>query len=364
MENKKTFILGAGSSISASEGELPSILNFFEKLKELGLQKNENIERIKEYVSNNFGKSIDNKSNKIDIERLLTLLQIDIEKTSRPEFNQIRDNLVDLISTVIGKCQDKVNIDLEYSHFSTQLNEKDSIITFNWDTLLDKILKEKSLSQHQRYIEEFTADYERDPNEEYLFKSPYNLYNNYDLKGNLLKMHGSIDWYCCRNTHCKISNKIFILNTPEMNSPYKCGECHEQISVMIIPPVLNKSYNLFPVIRKIWNIAARDIEITNHLIIWGYSLPPTDFYSDWLFRQIRKGKRLESITIIDPAVFNNSEVNPKINYPFVRKYYEIFRDLKFPKSNIELFQYYSDYMKNIDLFQKFNIDKEKAFKTL
>ncbi|MCW7479400.1 SIR2 family protein [Leptospira bandrabouensis] len=364
MENKKTFILGAGSSISASKGKLPSILNFFEKLKELGLSKTNNIERIKIYVESNLGKSIENKQDKIDIEKLLTLLQIDIEKSNRPEFSQIKEDLVELISTVIGKCQNNIDNDEDYPYFTNLLSEKDSIITFNWDTLLDITLKNQKKPQYSRYKEEFTANYEQDPNEEFYFKSPYNLNSNYDLKGNLLKMHGSIDWYCCKNNYCKIANKIFILDTTESTYPYKCGECHEPVYVMIIPPVLNKSYNTFPVIRKIWNLAARDIEITNHLIIWGYSLPPTDFYSEWLIRQIRKGRRLKALTIIDPSVVNTSSETTNVRLSFVRKYYDIFRDLNIEKTEIFLYQYFSDYKEKIDIFQKFNIKKENFLKNL
>ncbi|PKA06459.1 hypothetical protein [Leptospira harrisiae] len=364
MENKKTFILGAGSSISASKGKLPSIQNFFEKLKELGLSKSENLDRIKYYVESNLGKSIDKKQDKLDIENLLTLLQIDVEKSNRPEFIQIRDDLINLISTVIDSCQNNIDIDEDYPYFSSLLNEKDTIITFNWDTLLDITLKEQKKEQYFRYIEEFTANYEQDPNEEKYFKSPYTLDINYDLKGNLLKMHGSIDWYCCKNNYCKIANKIFILDTKESSFPYKCGECHEPVYVMIIPPVLNKSYNIIPIIRKIWNVAARDIEVTNHLIIWGYSLPPTDFYSEWLIRQIRKGRRLTDLTIIDPSVITQTTTNTTISYRFVRKYYDIFRDLGLSKSNISLYQYFSDYKDKIDVFEKFQIGREHFLERL
>ena len=37
------------------------------------------------------------------------------------------------------------------------------------------------------------------------------------------------------------------------------------------------------------------------LVIWGYSLPPTDFYSQWLFRQAPP-HRLERVRIINPEV--------------------------------------------------------------
>jgi hypothetical protein len=76
---------------------------------------------------------------------------------------------------------------------------------------------------------------------------------------------------------------------------------------MIIPPVLKKEYRQYPLIRRIWNIASKEIESADEIIIWGYSLPPTDFLVFGLLRQARD-KSLKRLILINPNIVRRKEL--------------------------------------------------------
>jgi len=93
---KTVFILGAGASISHSKGDFPSYNEFFSKAKTLGLiNKRESgkifkkYEGLKEYILNVIGEDILNEKNKIDIERLMTFIDIEIENSNDQESYKI-----------------------------------------------------------------------------------------------------------------------------------------------------------------------------------------------------------------------------------------------------------------------------------
>jgi hypothetical protein len=140
---------------------------------------------------------------------------------------------------------------------------------------------------------------------------------------------------------------------------YYCSECHEFLECLIIPPVLNKEYRQYPVIRRIWNLAVKEISSSNELVIWGYSLPATDFYSDWLLRQARSSS-ISKLIIIDPAVYDRR--NNRLRASFIRRFYNIVRG-KLEKESIILYDSFMDYLKGYNVLDKYSLgEAKKAYK--
>ena len=368
--SKTVFILGAGASYSHSNKEFPLINDIFKVAKQLQITShitdinilNINYECVETYVRGNFNKSILDSRQKLNIEDILTNLEIDIEKTKSNDLQIVRDRIIAIIFNTLFLLTNKsyyYKRSCDYFLFFDQLKDNDTIITYNWDLLLDNILdREKIISnikkirqvedgilkkQYLRMLMDLSAyrDLSWDRT-----SAPYEKYNS---KGYFLKLHGSIDWLYCPNEDCGLYSKVFPIK--KIIGEYKCYECSSKMKHLIIPPVLNKNYSSFPFVKKLWNIALEELQSADELVIWGYRLPPTDFYNKWLFRQ--KSDKLKKVSIINPECFNIRK-NKKLqrNMIFLEPFLDIFKASKIVPE-IRYYENYSDYINNIKYFDKY-----------
>jgi hypothetical protein len=331
---KRCFVLGAGASIGHTNGLFPAINSFFKAYLEHqkiidGMDFNaKELKPLDIYLKTCYGYSIGDGI--IDIERIFTGIETDLE--GYPEDSEIitiRSTCIKFIKVLLVKLQKNLSIDRgEYHLLNEILQTSDTIITFNWDCLLDDILGRKDIlekkksgvqnDQYSNFYHSLTCI------AEYLIRSmsppyPYvsQRYNQFlgiktiepkkdeEPAGYYLKMHGSVDWLYCKNPSCETNQHIFPVENPL--KLMSCGYCLEDLYSLIIPPLLNKGIREHPTIRRIWNRARSELMLAQEVIIWGYSLPSTDFYSDWLLRQARTG-RLKKVVLINKALSpENSE---------------------------------------------------------
>ena len=369
--SKTVFILGAGASCGHSNGEFPLVNDIFKVAKRsrvTSYKDDENkilpiFECVDLYIKKNFNKNILNIRQKLDIEDILTNLEIDIEKTKSNDLQIIRDRVIKIILitfNILTKRSYQYPKSSEYDLFFNQLEDNDTIITYNWDLLLDNILdREKIISniknlgqvedgilkkQYLRMLTDLSAyrDLSWDRT-----SAPYKKYHS---KGYYLKLHGSIDWLYCPNENCGLYSKVFPVKN--IVDEYKCNECSSKMKRLIIPPILNKNYSSFPFVKKLWNIALEEFQSADKLVIWGYRLPPTDFYNKWLFRQ--KSDKLKKVSIINPECFNKIK-NSKLqrNMIFLEPFLDIFKSSK-TATEISYYENYSDYINNIKYFERYS----------
>jgi len=124
------------------------------------------------------------------------------------------------------------------------------------------------------------------------------------------KLHGSMTWWRC--TEC---NALVYIAHPNNFEPilrsrlcqekgkFLCQNCRtESFSPFLVPPLLSKTYNETEW-RYIWKNAGAALRETDKLIMWGYSLPPTDFYAEYLFRNAlaqRGTKLIQELVVVNP----------------------------------------------------------------
>lgn len=351
---KTIWILGAGATIS-NDRKYPSIMDFFSRGKEYLLINEtsktvqEEYQDLRDYASNFLNKNIMRKSDKIDIEYFLTHLYIEFDNSKNPETENMINKIITLIKKVLLESEKRAPFPDEYKHLVNHyLNSNTtSVVTFNWDTLLDKILKEKN-TPHYNYLEKelsakYLWGYSNGPKH-----SPYPEYSNQQEL--YLKLHGSIDWITCKTLNCRLKNLMFLKE--EVERDYYCSECHELCNTLIIPPILNKQYNEYPSIKKTWNLAFKEISNSKKIIIWGYGLPPTDFYANWLLS--RATPKDCEIEVINPEILiekRNSETNIftySLNRIFQKKFNDIFGDRR-----ITFYRYFSDYKNSKNIYEKY-----------
>ena len=98
---------------------------------------------------------------------------------------------------------------------------------------------------------------------------PIDVFQNNDTSIKLIKLHGAINWKTANN------NKT-----------------------LIVPPTWNKSD---PQIRKLWDMAYKEIMGAKRIIVLGYSFPETDIYvKSLLALALNENKILQNIFFINP----------------------------------------------------------------
>ncbi|MBA7537758.1 hypothetical protein ES705_30027 [subsurface metagenome] len=330
--SKTVFILGAGASISHSQGDFPSYNEFFLKAKTLGLinDKNSDDKDLIDYIIEVMKIDILNEKSTVDIERLMTFMDIEIENANNRESYKIqiiKERLLKIIIMLFEELSKNLKVKKgDYNDFIKKIEDNHTVITFNWDLLLDRILKGKK--QYEKLDDLILSEMDL-----INFNKPINselLSNN----GYYLKLHGSIDWQYCPNSNCDAYNKILI------SKGKVCGRCFKSFNRLIIPPIINKQYKTYPFIEKLWTLAYIQLDVAQEVVIWGYRLPPTDFYSNWLLSKTSNNVKKVSIVNLD-CILSGKGKDIRLNRKnFLNPFYDIYGEKK-----IVLYKNYQDYLR-------------------
>ena len=350
------YILGAGASIGAKrvpqnpnnlKSRMPSCLNFFydcglfDKPKDpdsdfLNLIPfiweglNQIIERSWRLNSNiqTFEK---HEWKGVNIEDVFTFLDTGeklYQKNNKiyKAFKSAKKSLIEYIFLEI--CMRSLGQRCEYlEKLFKNISDKDSIISFNWDTIAEVTLEYLNLPHYKNYLD----------------LSINNKFTVHDFfqKCLLLKLHGSVNWMACLNKRCSLYNKnqIILSNKTrkvkdiKLDDFDKCSECGGKLSKNIIPPTSNKiSIYKDSYMHRLWLLAREKLRFYKRLVFIGYSFPPTDFYSEWLFRQInflhdRDAKfAIMDIDIVNPEILDKRSIT-------YNRYYSIFKGHRIRKFN-------------------------------
>lgn len=338
---------------------MPIANDFFNTFRQLAISENPwvLIGNIINYISDRDKKtSLDFLKFSEDIEKLHSEIQEKLynilnekDVSNSIEYKAYRELIFMFVST-INEIQ---NGDISNSHINLakQLTKNDSIITFNWDTLMDRALK----SETDWNVEN---GYFIKPNS--IFRNewiPIKVNENKDhLK--LLKLHGSSNWI---TSHLQPTNGKLELSQETRNEdfyvfeyatkPYSTfkgrymdgynefsygyyppnlplngkaipeGKILVRLNIefpnmpkgvskdigltsmpLIIPPVKSKEYNLFGTLfTSLWNEAEKQLQSADEIYVIGYSFPISDIRTDLLFKKaFVKRTTIPKIVILNP----------------------------------------------------------------
>ncbi|HEY5915182.1 MAG TPA: hypothetical protein VJA21_31705 [Verrucomicrobiae bacterium] len=206
-------------------------------------------------------------------------------------------------------------------HLLCELRPTDSVISFNWDTIADFTLQRLGGPIYETYLDLMTTDKPR--------------LRDYNSRGVFLKLHGSLNWRVCPNPQCPLHGKARLAVEDKkllrLREMHKCPNCgNERCEPFIVPPTSNKLIRPGSILHKLWLIARQKLGSCRRIVFVGYSFPATDFYSEWLFRQIYflEGNRPE-IIVVNPAMkHKDSDVQRRYQRLFKGCKIRVFRDLK------------------------------------
>jgi hypothetical protein len=352
--NRTLLVLGAGASIGAAKypiessyrqriSKMPSGNNFFHDLFFLGKTDTHGAEYVnslgltmegvndlivRAWALKNNTKHFDPEEwRQINLEEVFTFLDIGERMYPRGTgyqrgFKEFKLQLEEFITMFLSVKSEGFHCE-HLMHILSRLQPTDSIISFNWDTIADFTVQKSESPLYAGYHD--------------LMKANPLRVSDFVHRGVLLKLHGSLNWFVCPNPQCTLHGKVRLAVRDEkllrLLEMHKCPMCGNEGKPFIVPPTSQKFIRHGTVLHKLWLLAREQLQYCRRIVFIGYSFPTTDFYSEWLFRQIYfiEG-RLPEIVVVNPEIMKTrSEVS--------QRYQTIFRGCPIHKfSTLEAFR--------------------------
>lgn len=114
----------------------------------------------------------------------------------------------------------------------------------------------------------------------------------------ILKLHGSMNWYIPlpgkkRRTAYDPSAAIYVPNPPtRLDAPawhrrqrVLGHKKNRRVFPLMIPPIFDKATSISGKLGEVWETAQSKLDNATIVIVWGYSLPATDYHAEMLFAQ-------------------------------------------------------------------------------
>jgi len=307
MENQKTvYLLGAGAS-NASDFELPLMKGFFREED----FKNGNYPNLSEFIKEHFQKI---PFCELNLEDVITFLELSTDKfgsfgkipetylyEARREFEEYVKNRLNISGT--KGCKKHA----EFLRCLAGCDSKDSIITLNYDLVVDRTLyglsprDDQSKIAHECLIDRM---YHLLGRTQLWHGERPSLYHKHKGLGFYLKLHGSVDWLYCQNQDCG-NHQLFFPNwidSPQVHnqSGDPCSLCGSPLVSVIIPPTVHKSFENFPKLGLLWSIAYREIKEADKLVFIGLSLAESDYYLNWLIKSaVVNSKKSKIVEVVN-----------------------------------------------------------------
>lgn len=237
----------------------------------------------------------------LDMEDVLTLLDVELEYSDSVAeialLSGARREFLNLMALTFARVLHGAPC-RHHARIAAALNPGDSVISFNYDLLMDQAMKKECNNWREstgygvpaimvtgkQYCEPFTG--------------PFTVSQH-----PLLKLHGSFNWLACRDcgNFYILENSTYEINgfDYERCRQLTCEPPGHQLERMIIPPTLKKDVH-GKIMQQIWQKAFDALCAARRIVIIGYSLPPTDFFvKRLLYRSLAFNRNIEEIEIVD-----------------------------------------------------------------
>lgn len=296
------FLLGAGASVAS---DIPTVNGLLDVLLDQARRtQREDLEPLIQYCD---------EQDDIDIEDLLTAAYLAdfavtdkhitrllfyflfTKEDSSPEdtppadptsVNFIQDTLRTLFGSITSAMIPKdPNPTHEAIRNFVERHDRSTIVTTNYDYCMDQELLDNGVGLGSTIDRENPEDF--------------------DQTVDLLKMHGSINWWYCDSCQL-VSNippsevkKSLDTTSPDYAVLGICPDCHGQRRPLLVPPISFK-FLIFPPLIEIWNKAREEIISADYIVPVGYSFSDSDAYIYNLISKSMKDQDDTTLILIDP----------------------------------------------------------------
>jgi hypothetical protein len=298
-DKKATVILGAGASRGAKCFEevmnpAPLDADFFTIMQRV-CHHDPRLEKFLEFVRAEFGAGASP-----GMEELFTQLEAlarfhdGLKIKPGPKVKRYNAQLAEFVAMTATFfrqvfCDSKgVPLKCDYHEaMADALNAEDTVISFNYDCLMDAALRDKGMrswSAESGYHVPVT-----DGADSWNGKGMRGRWAKHPIK--LLKLHGSLNWD--RST----AGSLMLRPDPYLAA----ARCADEV----VPPVWNKTIGGDAVFSEVWKEARRILPTGQIMVVAGYSVPPTDLLSQALIRisasERTKSQKLTHLVVANPS---------------------------------------------------------------
>jgi hypothetical protein len=209
----------------------------------------------------------------------------------RPQIRELRAKLIRAIADLMLRRQDAAETNDLVGYvdaFIRKLDSSDTVITFNWDVLLERRLN-------------------------YVRRS----YTHHSLEGarprlTVLKLHGSIDWF--HGEQLERLNEAYVVHRQLFRLPYfrlidPSAAWRQNAVPFVVPPTFFKNVQGTTDLEDMWAVAFQRLQEATEIHFCGYRLPREDMYARAVLRRaIRSnalrceatGQPVPRITVVNP----------------------------------------------------------------
>lgn len=304
-------VLGAGASISemiaakkSPEHLPPTDANFLARAQSLAPSNYERVQRLFDEV----WKGDEPRPLKYQqMEMLFSSSYLKLQQTngktkagqlSRELYDALVDMLRETLSETTRKAESKQHLDI-LSKIKAANPRSLNVLTFNYDVLADRALLQGARQGLWNWSHE----------DGYGFRPKNQPTPKQRSDIGLHKLHGSMNWYIrtpgrTRTNAYKKDSSVYV-PTPASNPnaqpwqkrQFHLGHSKNKIFPLMVPPVYEKGSQIIGVLQHVWDNAAKALREATLVIVWGYSLPQTDYHSGFLFAQCARRAKFRLIAI-------------------------------------------------------------------
>lgn len=219
-------------------------------------------------------------------------------KLARQYFDQLTVLLRDTLSTTTSNIHSTQHYEY-FNHIMKASPQSMDIISFNYDVLADRALLHGNNAGVWDWS--YTDGYGFKPLRQKLPRIRSNV--------KLLKLHGSMNWYIPvpgrgRQRAYKSNDPIYIPKPQAtggapiwQRKQKRQGNRKQYVFPLIIPPIYEKRNLINSRLQLVWDNAKEALSNATVVIIWGYSMPITDYHAEALFAQCARKAKFKLIGI-------------------------------------------------------------------
>jgi hypothetical protein len=302
----RAVVLGAGASRSVSyahEREQPSPLDsdFFDLLNRLEPRTEDApavrfVRKQMEALPHDYRRSMERSFYTLQL-RAYMAEKLKATRNSGPSDDEIVATFARCIQALLRTAHGK-EFCKNHSALLSPLGRSDTVISFNYDLVVERAMRKIASSRRATFGDWVYG----------LAEKPV----SYNLPA-ILKLHGSSNW------RLPIEDKEFEVLTSDWgdfdDSPGYRGHSGTGTTFPIFLPFWDKRIERGPW-RQLWTDCLARLEKTGTLVVWGYSLPPTDIKAQQLFTLGLSGRRFR-LCVIDPSTATRDrwrEMFPEAQY--------------------------------------------------
>lgn len=298
LHTTSVVILGAGFSVAATDGKLPSMSSFFDTLEQARYPK-----------LHDFVVGVASSPDMANVESVLvTLDQIRTSPDAvldgwASKWKQDYDAIQrELVSYTLARL--KGSLDIPQENWAANLlatcGPATTVISMNYDNIAERILSNRDALTHRTRHSSCPHCKMRTLLHKACSCEGRKEILDLDWRGALVKPHGSVAWRRCLNPECCSYECLVADEHCRPFEPCGCPNCQTACAPVLVMPTMSKNLEDTPEIGIMWQAARKAISDAESILFFGFSMPTSDELLTQMIRSsIYETRKLRRIACID-----------------------------------------------------------------